>query len=581
MSVRNLFPGKTNANRATAGSRTGIEGRKYPVDVAARLNSDRDFRKKVCKAVGKPVSDFLVARAGKGLPSSVENVVRGGRKVQPKTSLGIEWKDGSKTNFRVSTSTESQIHLAVAESFIEEFAAQFGLEIPEKVKDALRLFCGSHPRQREILESVPVECVGAKTRQKVEANYFCRLTLASMYGYDDAMPRSLLDWFRRNCADLFMFCFAWGAMKGREHGADFMWYRVGEDGFKIFNLHAIAKRLRKLMSSRGYATNAIRPNDKSEIGSTIAFPFGNLQQHENKLQFRHSLALIESLSEIAGESRHFGSRQKVSGHKNEEMIADALNRNLQFREHFCERVGRLPSDFAGAEAGGESAPKVPGVLGVKTTPKTDVVVKWKDGSRTNISLKKSPLGQAYLVKASHFAEVYEKQYGRAFPPKVRRALELFVGEDSECNSILARTDISIDGEKTRKQAVEKQHCRLVFEVLRNYDPDMASGLLAWLKDEIVAVCELTFAAGAVEDRDEWAHVLWYKNLVDADGQGLDYLVPIKRINEALKRKGEGNVVERGPRNAGSTIKLPFGHLQYHHQQLEFYQHLKDIQSLNP
>lgn len=582
MSPRNLFPNEANVNRAAAGSKTGIEGRKYRVDIANRLNTDKAFRCKVCKRVGRPESMFLLARAGKNLPSRVENIVPGGRKVNPKTSLQIEWKDGAKTNFRVTIADGSQIHLANAESFIEEFSAQFNLTIPDKVKTALLLFCGRHPRQKEILASVPVDFVGTKTRQKVEINYFSRLTLASMYGYDETMPKMLLDWFRDNCADLFMFCFAMGAARDKDYYADFMWYRTDGDknDFHLFNLHAIAKELKALMHSDNIAACVIRPNDERQIGSTIAFPFGNLQQHENKLQFRHDFAKMESLVKSKAKSKHFGSRQKVSGHENEIRIADALNRNAKFREHFCENMGMSTSAFVAATAGGKNGSKVRGILGTMTTPKTDIVVLWKGGRITNISVKKSPLGQAYLVRASIFADVYEAQYGVSIPKKVRRALELFVGEAVDSKTILNATDISVDGEKARQIASE-QNFRLMFEVIRNYDADMARKLLQWLKNEIVEVCELTFSAGAVKDREQWAHVLWYKNLVDADGQGLDYLVPIKRIMKALEKNGEKNVVERGPQNAGSTIQLPFGHLQYHQQKLEFYQHLKRIQALNP
>jgi hypothetical protein len=512
----------------------------------------------------------------------VDNVLSGGRKADPKTSLQIEWKDGAKTNFRVSTSKESQIHLAKAESFIKEFAAQFNLKIPGIVQDALHLFCGSHPKQKEILASVPVDFVGEKTRQKVEVNYFHRLTLASMYGYDENMPKALLDWFRENCANLFLFCFAMGAVKDKDYHADFMWYRVegNTDGFAIFDLRAIAKTLTALIHSADFTSLAIRPNDERQIGSTIAFPFGNLQQHENKLQFRHDFAKMEILGKTKAKSKHFGSRQKESGHENEEKIAEALNGNAKFREHFCENMGMPTSAFVAATAGGKHDAKVPGVLGTMTTPKTDVVVLWKGGRITNISVKKSPLGQAYLVKASIFADVYEAQYGVSVPEKVRRALELFVGEACDSKAILDATDISVDGARARKLANEKNF-RLMFEVIRNYDAAMARQLLEWLKAEIVKICELTFSAGAVKDREQWAHVLWYKNLVDADGQGLDYLVPIKRIMEALEKNGEKNIVERGPQNAGSTIQLPFGHLQYHQGQLEFYQHLKRIQALNP
>ena len=64
-----------------------------------------------------------------------------------------------------------------------------------------------------------------------------------------------------------------------------------------------------------------------------------------------------------------------------------------------------------------------------------------------------------------------------------------------------------------------------------------------------------------------------------DAAGQVYLVPINRIVVALVKNGDKNVVERGPRNCGSTILLPFGHLQYHQKQLEFYQQLKKIEAL--
>ena len=195
-----------------------------------------------------------------------------------------------------------------------------------------------------------------------------------------------------------------------------------------------------------------------------------------------------------------------------------------------------------------------------------------------MELKKDAAGQVYLVTARNFVAVYEAQYHVTVPDKVRRALALFIGEADDSKAILDATDIAVDGENVRGMAYE-QNNRLVFDVIRNYDAKMASMLLDWLKMQIASICELCFSAGAVKDRDKWANVLWYKNLVDADGQGLDFLVPINRIASALLRNGENNVVERGPRNAGSTIQLPFGHLQYHLKQLEFYQQLKKIQSL--
>lgn len=582
MSPRKLFPNKTNGNRASAGSGKGIEGRTYPKFIAQKLNADKEFRCRVCKAISKKATDFEVAIAGNDLPTYIESVGGRNKPLRAKTTLRIIWKDGTRTNFRTTISDSCQIHLQKANNFIEEFSAKYRCEIPAKVQDALRLFSGSHKNQGDILESIPVDYVGEAVRRKVESNYFNRLTLASMYGYDEEMPLQLLEWLRQNCDKVFLFCFASGAAKDQGDAVDFMWYRTGNslsDGFEIYNLTRIASAIRAAMQSKEMRAKMVRPNDKLQIGSTIALPFGNLQQHENDLQFRHNRWMMAKLNLMrTSKKSNFGSAPKLSGHKNEEMIAEALNRNSAFRAHFCERVGIPEDEFVAATAGGKHAPQVESVIGGKTAEKTDVRVLWRGGGLTNISIKKDSAGQIYLVTAKNFIAAYEAQYKTTVPDNVRRALALFIGEASDSKSILDATDTSVDGEFARKIAYE-QNYRLVFEVIRSYDAKMAEALLDWLKTKITTVCELCFSAGAVKDREKWANVLWYKNLVDADGQGLDFLVPISRILSALEKNGDRNVVERGPKNAGSTILLPFGHLQYHLKQLEFYQQLKKIKSL--
>lgn len=580
MGSRRLFPNATNCNRRKAGSKKGIEGRLYPIDIANRLNSDADFRRKVCKAISKPVSKFLCAKAGKELNvSKVENVVPGGRKVSPKTNFRIYWKDGSKSSFRTKISGSGQIHLQNADSFISEFSKQFGLTIPTKVQDALRLFSGGHPNQQEILSSIPVDYVGENVRRKVEINYFNRLTLASMYGYDEDMPKCLLTWIRENSEKLFLYCFGIGAAKDPSEMVDFMWYRISDSGidkFEIYDLKRIAKVISLVMRSKARSTKLVCPNDGALLGSTISLPFGNLQQHENKLQFRHSREKLRGIS--VERKNNFGAAPKISGHRNEEMIAEELNKKKEFCAHFCQRVGRDKDDFSEAVADGKNALKVTSVIGGKTTEKTDVRVKWKSGGITNISLKKDAAGQVYLVSARNFVAAYKAQYNASVPKEVCRALELFIGKAADSRRILEATDLIVDGAESRAIACS-QNFRLMFDVIHAYDSNMASALLDWMKTCIPNICELCFSAGAVKDREKWADVLWYKNLVDADGQGLDFLVSIKQVILALKENGDKNIVERGPKNAGSTIQLPFGHLQYHQEKLEFYQQLKKIRIL--
>ena len=157
------------------------------------------------------------------------------------------------------------------------------------------------------------------------------------------------------------------------------------------------------------------------------------------------------------------------------------------------------------------------------------------------------------MTARNFVAVYEAQYRVSVPEKVRRALALFIGEAEDSKTILDSTDISVDGEKVRGIAYE-QNYRLVFEVIRNYDAKMASMLLDWLKKQLASVCELCFSAGAVRDRDKWAKVLWYKNLVDADGQGLNFLVPINRIVSALVKNGNRNIMPELRLNAPTSVR---------------------------
>ena len=581
--VKNKFNGiSTNENRARAGSKSGKEGRNYPIMVAERLNDDPAFLKKVCHRLRQQPCAFSKAIAGTEVGGKVESIVDDGAKTPTKTNLRMIWKDGRTTNFRVKCSRTAQIHLEVTANFIKGFEAQYKKSIPARVKEALLLFTGRHPNQKQILDSIPIDYVGDKKRS-LERKYNNRLTLASMHGYDDGIVSALLEWLRDNASDLFLYCFSIGEAKDRSAAPQYLWYHDTEkidSRFEIYSIPALAKLLSRMPCEQ--LAESVTPGDEERIGSTINLPFGNLQYHLHALQFRHQCEKIQKIYNtrfsVAGR-KTFGSKQKKSGHENELLIAEELNKNKRFRTHFCERVGFKESDFVVAQADGIHAKMEESVIcGKKTAGKTDIVVMWKGGYITNISIKKNSAGQVYLVTANNFVAAYEAQYNVIVPEDVKRALALFIGEAEDSKDILDSTDLSVDGNEARRLAYE-QNSRLMFDVIKNYDPQMADDLLAWMRKQIVTVFELCFSAGAVKDKTSWAHLLWYKNLVDVDGQGLDYMVPIKRVMAALKKKEDENIVCRGPKNAGSTIQLPFGHLQYHLKQLEFYQKLAKIQKV--
>ncbi len=575
--MKKLFPvAITNKNRAKAGSLQGLAGREYPLLVATRLLQDTKFRKEVCRVLNKSANDLVGVEAGASLNKNVASVVER-QKTPSKTTLRLLWRDGNCTNFIVKKSAPAQICLKKVGAFISEFQAQFKKKIPTRVQEALALFVGEHPKQKEILESISVNFVGDEIRD-LERAYNNRLTLASMYGYDLEMADALLNWLRENTAELIAFCFSRGAAKNACDFAEYLWYHSSNEAdsnYQIIDLKKLIGQIKKIPKKD--LALLVGAQDAAKVGSTISLPFGNLQYHEHSLQFRHDYKRIKALLEWKTEKKCFGSRQKESGHKNELLVASALNKDKQFLAHFCSRVGHAVSEFVCAEAGGKNAKKVSSILGGKTQGKTDVSVLWKDGTYTNISLKKNPAGQVYLVTAKNFVNAYEAQYKTIVPSKVRRALAFFIGEDPESRAILEATDIAVDGKKARELAYE-QNYRLMFAVIKNYDPRMASELLVFLHKQLANVFELCFSAGAVEDRSLWSNVLWYRNLVDAESQGLNYLVSIPVVKAAIERHLKRLVVEPG-KEPGSTIQLPFGHLQYHLKQLEFYQKLQKIQSL--
>ena len=577
--MKQWFPvDRTNSNRANAGSVEGIAGRAYPVLAANRLRTDVKFRSKVCSLVGHRINDFKDVVAGPLLNAKVESVVDGLKTVS-KTSLRILWRDGSHTNFIVKKAGPAHICLKKIETFIPEFEAQFKKKIPQGVHEALLLFVGGHPRQKQILDSISVNFVGDEIRD-LERSYHNRLTLASMHGYDGTLADRMMNWFRENASELVSFCFSRGAARRAEEFAEYLWYHSSnkaESDIDIVDLKLLIQKLRLLPQE--VIAPMVCPRDHAQVGSTINLPFGNVQYHEEGIEFRHDRDKIHQIMQLKVKSKrcNFGSKAKTSGHENERLIAASLNSDKEFRTHFCGRIGRDASEFVLAEAGGKNAKKELSVLGGKTQGKTDVSVLWKDGSRTNISVKKRASGQVYLVTARNFVAAYEAQYNVIVPSRVRRALAFFIGEDPESRSILDATDIAVDGGEFRHIA-HCQNYRLMFSVIKNYDPNMAVELLAFLHDKLDNIFELCFAAGAVKDRSLWSDVLWYKNLVDVEGMGLDYLVSIPVVKAAIQRQLPQLKVEPG-KQPGSTIQLPFGHLQYFHKQLEFYQKLKKIQSL--
>ena len=281
-------------------------------------------------------------------------------------------------------------------------------------------------------------------------------------------------------------------------------------------------------------------------------------------------------------AKTFGSRQKREGHENERLLREALERDTAFRAAFCARIGRHPADFLGAEGGGLNEARVDTVLGTRTQGKTDLTLRWRtpEAPRTNVSVKMDENGQVHLTTPERFVAAWGATFGTNVPPRVAKALGLFFGTDPDAARILEETPIEIDGERVR--ALERSHNgALCFDVLAHHDAAMAEELLAWLRDNRRALVELCFSRGYAADPDEWAQWLWYCDLVHP-GRGPDRLIRISDLADAVAALTDEelrNLIRPGPKNGGTTILLPFGHLQYLHGKAEFYQSRAKIERL--
>ncbi len=267
---------------------------------------------------------------------------------------------------------------------------------------------------------------------------------------------------------------------------------------------------------------------------------------------------------------------KASGHENETLLVESL-RSPERLGPLAKRVGIRALDGSVEMAhAGQSEVGVPSILGGTTKSKVDVRVSWEGLENTSgISVKKSKGGQVFLITVERFLDGFGRHFG-AVPPDVGRGLSLFIGgsdESDEALNSVTPTDPRIRSMEIRYQS------RMVWDTLERFDKRVAWALLEWLTESIGEVCEFCFSRGLAANREDWADLLWYRNLVDPESLDLDCLVLVDDLKLAVAN--HGGMVQPGSRNGGSTIQTPFGWLQYHQGQIQFHHKLESISALAP
>jgi len=253
---------------------------------------------------------------------------------------------------------------------------------------------------------------------------------------------------------------------------------------------------------------------------------------------------------------------KLSGHQNEELVLKYIKKNTNI---LCKQFNK--NKIKDIQCDGIKEKNVMSVLGDSTKSKTDIKIVWDDNSITNVSIKKSLGGQAYLISVDRFIKGYEKQYGCVIHKDVKEALRLFFGEREDIIDILNQKNLlpkTNEDVNNRKYEIRKN--RLIWTSLERYNKHYADFLIKWLKENIENISDFCFSKGLVKEKENWANSVWYINLI---GEGkFNLIISVEVINKKCAENKDKIVV--GKRNGGTTIILPFGFVQWHQGQMQFH-----------
>ena len=255
---------------------------------------------------------------------------------------------------------------------------------------------------------------------------------------------------------------------------------------------------------------------------------------------------------------------KLSGHVNEDQVKLLLDNDPDFRTEFLGRIGFSNDSIISSSIGGLHETKVPGVLGKKTKSKTDLKVFLKSGKQVNVSIKKSLGGQVYLIPVDLFFSIFEKQFHKTLPVKVKRAMRLFWAAADDAVSIIERySDRTIE----KNYDLQLRHRSLNADTLKRYDESLYEAMLEWFRGNAYELTKLAFTMGAVSDPGEWSEFVWYVNTLGENE--VDEMFHIEDLCQAAKDVADLKIYY-GDSNGGTTIQLPFGFVQWHQEQMQFH-----------
>lgn len=262
---------------------------------------------------------------------------------------------------------------------------------------------------------------------------------------------------------------------------------------------------------------------------------------------------------------------KLSGHENERLVAELTENDINIQKRLLQCAHINDATVVQVEFGGLCETDVDCILGGKTKSKTDMWLLLSNGKRLNISIKKDECGQVFLIGIERFIKGFELQYHKEIPALVKRAISLYFGSSVDTLEVINKFS------NANKQLETRKH-RIVANTLKAYDENLYYSLLNWFNDNISELFDFCFAKGLASNSEDWAQIVWYKNMVGENQ--FDTMLYLEDFKSNIP-----HTAAYGTRNGGSTIQLPFGFVQWHSPRkiipgnLQFHHSYEKIKSL--
>jgi len=270
---------------------------------------------------------------------------------------------------------------------------------------------------------------------------------------------------------------------------------------------------------------------------------------------------------------------KISGHANENDITNKINNNNIFRKNLEKKLN-LKSSIKFAEVGGLNEKNVEDIFGGKTKSKTDLKIILKDKKKINISIKKSLGGQVYLIGVDRFLNGFEIQFKKKIDEDIKRAFKLFF---SGANDILQIIDSAVlskieEKKKIKIKKYEKRKKRITWLTFEEYNLQLSLKFIEWFKQNINDIFLFCFERGLSNNKEEWADFIWYKNeLMENE---IDFVFDIKKMYKTINNNQFKQMIVQGSTLGGTTLKLPFGFVQWHQSQIQFHHNFELMNNLS-